>query len=280
MSDSDGKNAEQPANKVAGPKRRLTKKVPTFRAGFAKHLDCLRAYAVLSENGTKPVHYVKIGPIITLHEANVSSMNPFFMESGLIEKRQGGYMPCEAVLDYNRAYAWDKDTAGHKLAPTIRDTWFGHELTQRLQFDSMDEDTAIKLFADICNAGPEVRGQLRMLIDFCETAGLVKRDGSQIFSAESAAPRQRETAHAQPDSQPSIKPTTLPVSESAAQPAAPKQPSADLPSHSGTVHFQISANVDMTEMSGWSADRIAAFFAGIAQVLAAQGQGDQEGGAG
>ena len=140
-------------------------------------------------------------------------MNPFFMESGFIEKRPGGYMPCAAVLEYNRAYSWDKDTAGHKLAPVIRDTWFGQELTQRLQFGSMDEDTAIKLFADKCNAGPEVRGQLRTLIDFCEVAGLVRHDGSQIFPTDSTASKQSEPVPAQSGSQPDIKSQTSPVPE-------------------------------------------------------------------
>ena len=271
MADTDEKNAGPPAPKATETKRRLTKKVPTFRAGFAKHLDCLRAYAVLSEEGSKPVHYVNIGSIIKLHDANVSSMNPFFMESGLIEKQQGKYMPSSAVLEYNRAYSWDKETAGHKLAPVIRNTWFGQELTQRLQFGSMDEDTATQMFADKCRAGPEVRGQLRMLIDFCEVAGLVKRDGSQIFPTDSTAPKRPEPEPAQPDSQPSIKPPASPAPESPAL-----KPREGLPPNSGTVHFQISADVDMAQMRGWSADRISAFFAGIAQVLAAQGQGDQE----
>ena len=39
----------------------------------------------------------------------------------------------------------------------------------------------------------------------------------------------------------------------------------------GTIQFHVSVRVDMTEFAGWKADRITAFFGGIAQVLAAKG---------
>src|SRR4051812_863272 len=96
-------------------KSRLTKKLPTFRVGPAKQLDALRAYAVLSENGTKPVHYSRIAEIIKVHEANVSSMNPFFVENGLIIKAHNGYLPSPQVLEYDRAYSWKPETAAQKL---------------------------------------------------------------------------------------------------------------------------------------------------------------------
>ena len=40
----------------------------------------------------------------------------------------------------------------------------------------------------------------------------------------------------------------------------------------GLVQFAVSVRVDMSELSTWSPDRIAAFFGGIAQVLAAKGK--------
>ena len=39
---------------------------------------------------------------------------------------------------------------------------------------------------------------------------------------------------------------------------------------SGVVQFHVSVKVDMTELTGWSADCINSFFAGIAKVLATQ----------
>ena len=43
------------------------------------------------------------------------------------------------------------------------------------------------------------------------------------------------------------------------------------PQPEGAVSFQVGIQVDMQELRGWEADRIAAFFSGIAQVLAAKG---------
>ena len=40
----------------------------------------------------------------------------------------------------------------------------------------------------------------------------------------------------------------------------------------GVVQFHISVKVDMAEFADWSPERITAFFAGIAQVLAAKGK--------
>src|SRR5690606_32424101 len=107
------RNCEQPRAGIvmsedkqptAEARPRLTKKLPTFRVGFAKQMDALRAYAVLSEGGKKPVHYTRIADIIKVHEANVSSMNPFFLENGLIEKNGNGYIPAPDVVEYSRQF--------------------------------------------------------------------------------------------------------------------------------------------------------------------------------
>jgi hypothetical protein len=40
----------------------------------------------------------------------------------------------------------------------------------------------------------------------------------------------------------------------------------------GAMRFNVSFDVDMSEMASWRADRIAAFFNGLAQVLAAKAE--------
>lgn len=51
----------------------------------------------------------------------------------------------------------------------------------------------------------------------------------------------------------------------------PKPPPPIFPSPTeGVVQFHVSVKVDMKEFAGWEADRITAFFNGIAQVLAAK----------
>jgi hypothetical protein len=44
----------------------------------------------------------------------------------------------------------------------------------------------------------------------------------------------------------------------------------------GVVQFNISVKVDMTEFATWTPERIAAFFAGVAAVLAAKGKMEKE----
>lgn len=242
----------------SGPDRQSTKKLPTFRVGFPKQMDAIRAYAVLSENGAKAVRYQNVAAIIKVHEANVSSMNPFFLENGFIEKAPGGVLPNAAVLEYNRAYSWNPDTAGAKLAPIIAKSWFGAALQQRLLFRTMNEDEAIEALATLCMAGPDARPQLKTLIDYCELAGTVRRENGQLVANQDA--RASQPAPIQHKEEP----PPAPPSSSQESRIGVFSPAA------GAINFQISVKVDMAEMKGWSADRITAFFGGIAQVLAAQ----------
>jgi hypothetical protein len=245
---------------------KTTKKLPTFRVGLSKQLDALRAYAVLSENGTKAVHYTKVAEIIKVHEANVSSMNPFFFESGFIERQQGGgFMPVSAIIDYNRAFSWNPETAGAKLAPVVSATWFGMAIVRRLQFRAMTEEEAVEVLASECMAGPDSRLQLRMLLDYCETAGIVLRENGQL-----RIPREP----VQPSSAPIASSPAPPEPVAAAVGMAGSRPAfyggGQASPAEGGINFQVSIHVDLAEMKAWPADRIAAFFAGMAQVLAAQ----------
>jgi hypothetical protein len=260
-----------PAPNTAAPqaevRQKLTKKLPTFRVGAAKQLDALRAYAVLSENGTKPVHYTRIAEIIKVHEANVSSMNPFFLEANLLIKAPNGYLPTADVLEYNRSYSWKPETAALKLRGVLTRTWFGLELMQRLHFRALSEEEGIQVLAEACNAGPEAKPQLRILLELCDAAGVITRANGQltpnnISDSEEAKPTPEPIRAPDPEPQP--------LSNS---PRASQSHVFTEPSREGSLNFDIRVNVSMTEMQGWSADRISALFAGIAQVLAAKNQG-------
>jgi hypothetical protein len=250
----------------APDKSRLTKKLPTFRVGFQKQMDALRAYAMLSENGTKPVHYTRVAEIIKVHEANVSSMNPFFLDVGLIIKTPNGYLPSANVLDYNRAYLWNQETAAAQLRSVIGDSWFGIEIGQRLAFRPMSEENALEVLAAKCNAGPEAKPQLRLLLDFCQAAGIIDRANGQLtLGAVSGAP----------DLEPRLDDTS-PIRASERLPEASQQPAPfrSAPSTAtqkeGAISLDISIQVDLSEMRDWSPERITSFFSGIAQILAAK----------
>lgn len=274
-----------PADQTA--KRSLRYKLPTFRVGFQKQMEALKAYAILSENGSKPVHYTRIAEVIKVHEANVSSMNPFFLEIGLVIKAHNGYLPSGAVLDYNRARSWNEETAPHKLAPLIRQTWFCQELTQRLQFRDLTESEALQALADLANATGEAKPQLRILLDFCEATKIIDRANGVLKLlpvSNGSAEIESSSAAAQPEPPPMPPPppwaAVPPPSPVPAQPEPSRSMFAETGSYkstggqsAGSMNFDISINVNMTEMKEWTPERITAFFAGIAQVLAAKNQG-------
>ncbi|MCC8983085.1 hypothetical protein [Bradyrhizobium acaciae] len=268
--------APSPAGPDQAAKPRLRFKLPTFRVGFAKQMDALRAYAILSDNGTKAVHYSRIAEVIKVHEANVSSMNPFFLEIGLIAKAANGYVPTPAVLDYNRAHAWNADTAAVRLAPLLRNTWFGQELSQRLLFRSIGEEEAIQILADASTAGPEAKPQLRILIDFCESAKIIERaNGALKLLPVSAQAHEGESASwpfqtQETELPPSPLPPPPPPLPTFTPPPSASPMSA--PQNAGGIGLDVSINVSMAEMKDWSPERITAFFTGIAQVLAAKNQ--------
>ncbi|WP_298724440.1 hypothetical protein [uncultured Ferrovibrio sp.] len=239
-----------------------TRKLPTTRAGFSKQMDALRAYALLSSNGSLPVRYPKVGETIKMHESNVSSMNPFFLDNGFIEKQGNGYIPHPAVLEFNRAYSWNPETAAQKLAPLLRETWFAQVLMHRLSFRAMPEDEAIEHLASACNAGPDAKLSLRLIIDYMEAGGLIRRENGALVAIH-AAP----TGPAEPE-----RPQVL---QAPAQPAQSPPPASMADAmKAGAINFQISVSVDMAQISTWPADRIASFFSGIAQVIAAQQKKD------
>jgi hypothetical protein len=251
-----------PAESKAQP----IKKLPTFRAGFAKQLEALRAYALLSEGGKKPVGYKAIADVIKIHEANVSSMNPFFLENGFIEKIASGYVPTAPVIEFSRRHGWDAATAAQALAPIVINSWFGQALTRRLHFRSLSEDDSVGLLAAQCRANPEAKPQLRVLIDFCEVAGIITRADGKIANVqqqEDVSARPAVAARPEPEPEPELVEPAAPPSRPTTRPTTPD-------TRQSAINLQIAIDVDLAEMRDWTPDRITAFFSGIAQVLAAK----------
>jgi hypothetical protein len=166
-----------------------------------------------------------------------------------------------AVLEYYRQHQWNAETAALALQSVVKKSWFGQALLRRLQFRAMNEDEAIAALAAECAAGPTAKPQLRMLIDYCEAAGILARANGQLTAAVVS-----ET----PPSLESLEHLVVPAREENSAPTQAAAPPARPASGDGGVNFSVAVDVSMAEMKDWSAERIAAFFAGIAQVLAAK----------
>ena len=196
-----------------------------------------------------------------MHASTISLANPFFGSIGLLQRGEGGYTPSAEVVAFNRQYEWNKETAANKLAPAIQESWFAKALMPRLSFGQLESEAALEVLVDECSAAPEYKTQLKLLLDYMEAAGLIQKEGNQIRRAR-AAPSNPDA----PEEHSAMKPEPVrdhpqgrtAVSTTFSQPTQ------------GIVNFHVDVKVDMAEFSDWPADRISAFFAGIAQVLAAK----------
>lgn len=249
-----------PADRVR--KTKPTRPLPTERIAFPKQLDILRAYAVAHEATGKGVTNSEIGNIVKMAPSTVPHANTFFgdPEIGLLQKAEGGYVPHPAVIAFHRAYAWSPETAAQKLAPAFQTMWFSQALMPRLAFRSMDEREAIAVLAEASSATPDYESQLGLALSFMEVVGLIEREGGQVRALRGAAPSAPTPGPITPQAVESPAPTTRGVETAFAR-----------PSSGDGVHFNVTINVDMKEMGTWAPERIAAFFAGFAQVLAAKG---------
>jgi hypothetical protein len=259
IADSD----EEESDDANATKSQPTKRLPTHRIKFAKQLDIIRVYGIKSQNG-KAAHYRDVGEVVGIHENTVSLMVGFLVENGFLERNGVATIGTKPVIDFANAFNWSPETAPRKLAPIVRASWFGKLLLEKLAFRSMSEDDAIKDLAGAISAEPEYKPQIALLIDYAVAAGLVRRDGNQLSLGEEAT-----AAETMPPKQDRIAQS----SEQRDDPP-PSRTSANVATSflttEGAVQFHVSIRVSMQEMAGWSPDRISAFFAGLAAVLAAK----------
>jgi hypothetical protein len=250
-------------------KSQPTKRLPTHRIKFSKQLDIIRAYGVKSQNGSKAANYKDVAEVVSIHFNTISLLVGFLVENGFLERNGDATMPTKPVLEFAQAHNWSPDTAPKKLAPIIRHAWFGELLLEKLAFRSMQEDEAIAELAGAISAGTEFKSQVATLVEYAITAGLVRRDGSVLSLgegaeaplSESAVSGRQEKSQQGPEQRDSAPLTARSSSAST---------STSFMTTEGAVQFHVSIRVTMQEMAGWTPDRISAFFAGLAQVLAAK----------
>lgn len=251
---------------VPQPLRRL----PTDRIKFRSQLDIIRAYGAASQSGARPVNYREVAEkYVKLDPSSISLLNPFLVESGFVERSGNDMVPSKAVLDFATAHTWAPETAARKLLPIIERTWFGVTLRAKLGFRALNEDEAIAELANEIAAGPEFKSRLALLISYAEAAGLLRREGNQLLAVQ---PEETMPAVAETPQRERIDSDPPRDGGSTRQAGAV---GTGFMSTEGVVQFHVSIRVTMQEMAGWSPDRIAAFFAGLAKVLAAK-QGTEE----
>jgi hypothetical protein len=244
------------------PKQQPTKRLPTDRIRFKAQLDIIRAYGNASQSGARAVNYREAAKQVRLDPDTLTLLSAFLVENGFCEKAGNDLMPSKPVIDFALAHTWAAETAPRKLAPLIKRTWFGQSLCTMLGFRPYSEDEAVAELAHEISAGPEFKARISILVEYVEAVGLLRRDGGQLMLAEPIADA------------PTPRPESASASPSPGQPMEVGRSGSStmtgFMSAEGAVQFHVSIRVTMAEMSGWAPDRIAAFFAGLAQVLAAK----------
>lgn len=265
------------ATKAAKPKP--TQVLPSGKITITRQLALLRAYAAISGQNAKPVKTTEVADVAKTQATTISTANAFFVATGMLQRTEGGFVPSAEVLAFQHAYEWDSadTTASHKLAPLIAQTWFAQEILKKLSFGGgrMKESEAITTLAQYASAPPDCKLQVKVLIDYLESSGLVQRDGDELkkgSASVSAAHKERQASA--PTGTPPPPPSESEqrdVSHRDAQSPRSSVSTAFSQMAGGAVQFNVTVKVDMNEFKGWQPDRIAAFFHGIAEVLAAKG---------
>jgi hypothetical protein len=154
-------------------------------------------------------------------------------------------------MEHFKVYQLSPDRSWAKLAPLFEKSWIGLELIPKLKFRPIDEAEAITDLALIADAEKKHYPLLKVGIDWLCQVGITNREGGQLRLATQMAP------------DPTTAAPTVPVLD-LSKLVTPQTPAL------GGINFAISLNVDMKDMATWSHENITAFFAGVAQVLAAK----------
>lgn len=259
----------EPGNPT-GKESRPAKVLPTNRVAFQNQLDVLRAFGAASEPNGRAVQNVEISRIVNLHQATVGFVTPFLTDAGLLQRTAEGLVPVGEVVEFSRAHKWSPDTASHRLASVISRTWFANVLMPKLRFNALQEADAVQELALAASAGPSYKGQIDTLLDYMQAAGIVARENGQVRLTRSVGAQSQNApiSAAEPESNEGRHQSDggrhAPLATSFVHSAA------------GVVQFNISVKVDMAEFAAWQPDRISAFFAGVAQVLAAKGAVEED----
>jgi len=232
--------------------------LPTGRMASATQLQVLRAYAAACGSDARAVPTAEIGRIADLKPDTVALTHPFFVSIGLLERTDAGMVPCEEVLSLTLAYEWNPETGGHRLAPVFQDAWFSQLLLPKLQLGPRSENEVIADLAEAAGVGKESRAQVRTLLDFLESSGLIRREDGMVRANR---PSDERNGKSKPAS----------VEDAPAQDTQSTVTTGFTRTGGNKIQMSFSIEVDTADIMNWEPNRISAFMAGVAQVLAAKG---------
>ncbi|MDD3175134.1 MAG: hypothetical protein PHU51_01505 [Candidatus Nanoarchaeia archaeon] len=166
----------------------LDKVLPDYRLTKLKdHLDTIKAYAVASSNGNKPLKYLDFKGLVSFHEQKVSGLNKFLEYLGLImsvKGKSGQYLPTKNLLDYQKQMDWEQEEDAKKILQKILvDTWFYESVKNVLlmkQKASLGE--LIQKLGLESGADPKTHNSsLKILVDYLKFADLINEESGEFY---------------------------------------------------------------------------------------------------
>src|SRR5207249_1707754 len=94
-----------------------------------------------------------VAGIVKMVPTTLYLVNPFFVDIGLLQRAEGGFLPAPEVVNYQLAFQWSPESASQKLAPLIEKTWFAQKLMPKLRFRVTEEKEAVTDLAMAASAG-------------------------------------------------------------------------------------------------------------------------------
>lgn len=270
----DSDSAEPPRVEAAAPEPRLTRPLPTDRLSFTNQISVIRAYGISGADGSgKVVGGAELARLTGLHPGSVGLNHSFMADVQLITKAGTGYVPNADVIAYARAHGFAPDTAAHRLAPTLRRSWFGELLIPRLLMGRpTTEEQALSDLAVHVGATGDHRQRLLTVLEYLALVGLITREGGMLRAGPTARPDgDLRPADAGPTAPTDMAPASdrIALDRSGGGPPSRVQTSFSS-APMGGINFTVQVNVDLLEMATWRPEATAAFFEGLAKVISAK----------
>lgn len=134
---------------------------------------------IASENGKKPVNYIEIAKVTNIHKSNVSCLNPFFENIGLIKEVEGekGKLPVNGLMKFEHEIDSNPDKAKFYLHPLFAESWFGKLARKLLSLDhTVEEESLISSLGAESGAEMKKKRELGMLIEYLVFFKVIEKD--------------------------------------------------------------------------------------------------------
>ena len=169
-------------------KSKPTKNLPTDRVSKDTQFKILRAYAKASEDqGRGAVSNTDVARFADITASSISTCNPFWNDAGLLVREGIKQRPVEAVFAFDQAAEWGEDCPASRLSSVLATSWFGKPLLARLSLKPATVHEAQAFLAEECKAGIEYKGQIGLLLEYLEAAGLITIEGSMVSKTNRGA---------------------------------------------------------------------------------------------